>query len=412
MKNNNKGFSLVELIVVIAIMAILAAVAVVGVSVYIPKAQQASDKQLIADIEDILLYEGYAGTFEEGESGYVVLSKDGVVKIQGNGMIVALTNAYGAEYNKEIKLAYDKWGNNGLLDGVSPALAFSVKNSSYMTGGRKDDLLGDVEIMTGMAKNLVDVLASGSGVTEDMKLSDMFTKDGVCAIDATAAQYGITKDPSQTWEDWAKLSDENNRAYSNLLVLTAADESQKRVEAQNSNTSYEMTSASNMILEFSSFYAYAAKDETFSNTLDTYMKHLNGDTIIEGLDPVTNAGTGAAWYNALKAEAGSGYEEYISGQQDELDEAGFLSIMAGLGKPTEDQASAIAGDISNANLFTSGVVNGMYNDYLDYVDAMSGLYSGEMNEADLDAINLEDGQIAVLIIQKDGVTEIKTTLPN
>ena len=40
---NNKGFSLVELIVVIAIMAILAAVAVIGVSVYIPKAQQASD---------------------------------------------------------------------------------------------------------------------------------------------------------------------------------------------------------------------------------------------------------------------------------------------------------------------------------------------------------------------------------
>ena len=48
---NNKGFSLVELIVVIAIMAILAAVAVVGVSIYVPKAKQANDKQMVSDVE-------------------------------------------------------------------------------------------------------------------------------------------------------------------------------------------------------------------------------------------------------------------------------------------------------------------------------------------------------------------------
>ena len=40
---NNKGFSLVELIVVIAIMAILAAVAVASYSIYIQKAKDASD---------------------------------------------------------------------------------------------------------------------------------------------------------------------------------------------------------------------------------------------------------------------------------------------------------------------------------------------------------------------------------
>ena len=50
---NNKGFSLVELIVVIAIMAILAAVAVVGFSMYIPKAQKAADDQVISDINYI-----------------------------------------------------------------------------------------------------------------------------------------------------------------------------------------------------------------------------------------------------------------------------------------------------------------------------------------------------------------------
>lgn len=47
---NNKGFSLVELIVVIAIMAILAAVAVVGYSVYVDRARDAADEQYLADV--------------------------------------------------------------------------------------------------------------------------------------------------------------------------------------------------------------------------------------------------------------------------------------------------------------------------------------------------------------------------
>lgn len=47
---NNKGFSLVELIVVIAIMAILASVAVVSYSVYIDRAQNAVDERYLADV--------------------------------------------------------------------------------------------------------------------------------------------------------------------------------------------------------------------------------------------------------------------------------------------------------------------------------------------------------------------------
>ncbi len=48
---NNKGFSLVELIVVIAIMAILAAVAIPTFATFINKANVASDEQYVADLE-------------------------------------------------------------------------------------------------------------------------------------------------------------------------------------------------------------------------------------------------------------------------------------------------------------------------------------------------------------------------
>ena len=47
---NNKGFSLVELIVVIAIMAILASIAVVSFSVYIDKAHQAADEEYYSNV--------------------------------------------------------------------------------------------------------------------------------------------------------------------------------------------------------------------------------------------------------------------------------------------------------------------------------------------------------------------------
>lgn len=50
MKTNNKGFSLVELIVVIAIMAILAAVAIPTFSGFIKKAQISNDVSFVNDI--------------------------------------------------------------------------------------------------------------------------------------------------------------------------------------------------------------------------------------------------------------------------------------------------------------------------------------------------------------------------
>ena len=51
MKTNNKGFSLVELIVVIAIMAILASVAIPTFATFIGKAQQASDIDFMNQVE-------------------------------------------------------------------------------------------------------------------------------------------------------------------------------------------------------------------------------------------------------------------------------------------------------------------------------------------------------------------------
>lgn len=414
-RHHAEGFTLVELIVVIAILAILAGVAVPAYSGYINETNKTADVQLIADIEKALIMAGYAGEFAEGDGGYITLSVNGIVNkdeiVEGSPLDTALKAAFGASYKDTLKLSYDGWGSNGLYNNLTPETAFAVANSSYMTGLRADDLLKDVESMTNMAMNLVTVLGQGSGFTEGMTLSQMFTKDGTCAIDTTAAKYGVTKGENETWEEWAAKSDANNATYSNLLVMTAADESEQYMGGVlGTGDAYEMSGASDMILEFSSFYAYAAINPDFSETLDQYMAHLDGTGTVEGLNTVTDASTGAAWYNALKAAAGPGYDTYVADDQAFVDQVGFLSIMGGIGNPSGEQAQMVASDLSNRNLFTDGVVNGMYNDYMDGVDAMAGLHVEGTSYADW-SLGLGEGNVAVLCVQKDGITVVADSLP-
>ena len=409
------GFTLVELIVVIAILGILAGVGTVGYSGYIKKANMAADQQLISDIENALTLAGYSGILDEGESGYISLSVEGADGIAaGSSLEEALIAAFGTGYDDILRLKYDGWGSNGLYNNLTPETAFAVSNSSYLTGLRANDLLSDVETMTNMAMNLVTVLGD-SGFTEGMTLSDMFTKaDGTCVIDTTAAKYGVTKDADETWEEWAAKSEANKAAYSNLLVMTAADESEQYMGGVlGTGDSYAMSGASDMILEFSTFYAYAAITPAFSETLDKYMAHLNGTSTVEGLAPVTDARTGAAWYNSLTAAAGSGYADYVATADEGqafVDKVGFLSILGGIGNPSDEQAKQIAADMSNTNLFTDGVVNGMYNDYIAGVDAMAGQYVEGDSYGDWN-LGLGDGAVAIFYVQKDGKPVLTNSLP-
>lgn len=146
---NNAGFSLVELIVVIAIMAILAAVAVIGVSVYIPKAQQAADEQMIADVQKAIDLYTSGETLTPGQSGYVVIHKNGGGEngnvTTGGAMDQLITDAllatYGDKYGTELKVAYKEW--TGTLDAGS---IDNIVDSSYYENTA--DLLDKVQTLT------------------------------------------------------------------------------------------------------------------------------------------------------------------------------------------------------------------------------------------------------------------------
>ncbi len=76
---NNKGFSLVELIVVIAIMAILAAVAIPTFATFINKANVASDVSFINDLEYSAQL-AHTATGDKVSEIKVELNADGTVK--------------------------------------------------------------------------------------------------------------------------------------------------------------------------------------------------------------------------------------------------------------------------------------------------------------------------------------------
>ena len=88
---NNKGFSLVELIVVIAIMAILAAVAIPTFATFIGRANEASDNSFLNDIEYAL---ELATTKDGGLDGAVTVTiTNGVVSDVKIGSVSVYTPA-------------------------------------------------------------------------------------------------------------------------------------------------------------------------------------------------------------------------------------------------------------------------------------------------------------------------------
>lgn len=200
MKNNNKGFSLVELIVVIAIMAILAAVAVVGVSVYIPKAQQAADEQLASDIEYLLDLAVQSGELNAGD--YVIIRYEanavvGGTTADGANIDAVMKSAYGDNWQTELKLAYADW-EIGVI--ANQEMMNHVENSAF-NGNGLNNLMGQVQTVVSAAGNYLD----GASISSDSPL------------------YAYTQQAGVQLGEGNTISSENASAVANLAVFSTAN---------------------------------------------------------------------------------------------------------------------------------------------------------------------------------------------
>ena len=159
----NKGFSLVELIVVIAIMAILVGVAVPVYSSYIEKAQKSKDEQMVDEIKHAIeiaaVGDSWATKLTPGVVGTIVITDQGTTVTDEDTaalLLKAMTDTFGSGYNT-MKLSYDGW--TGTLNAGNISY---ITSSSYY--GNVPQLMGDVQDLTSALMNFVDTNKGDSDV--------------------------------------------------------------------------------------------------------------------------------------------------------------------------------------------------------------------------------------------------------
>ena len=95
--HNHEGFTLVELIIVIAILAILSTGAIAGYSAYIKKANEAADKQLLAELNTAFTI----ACIEENVDINLIGSDDVQVDIDKDAHVIGIT------FNRRVKNKFD-----------------------------------------------------------------------------------------------------------------------------------------------------------------------------------------------------------------------------------------------------------------------------------------------------------------
>ena len=374
MKNNNKGFSLVELIVVIAIMAILAAVAVVSFSLYIPKAQQASDEQLLGDIEYAMTLAGYNGDFVAGDSGYLILSATGdPIVADGDKIIAVMEATYGSNWKKEVALQYDGWTVNTALLESATTNGQTVTGSIYVQNSSATDLLDNVQTVTQAAAGML-----GSAVKNEAQYLDalqralgsnyleLAAEAGLMEYDESSNSYSM---PTGSFGEDGKLNTDMQTQLSNLMVLSVADEldgltTQQMSEIANGTYSGDdVSAAAQMAVIYSVAKAADLKQggntTAFTNLNNNLQSATGMDSITGAIESYKSEGGAADWNAYLYV--GEGDSQSIS--DEALANFGAVgAIMGGVSSVSGEYTNADS--LKDANLFTSGGVSNYLNLYV------------------------------------------------
>ncbi|MBR2446721.1 MAG: prepilin-type N-terminal cleavage/methylation domain-containing protein [Clostridia bacterium] len=259
MKKNNKGFSLVELIVVIAIMAILAAIAIPTFAHFINKANEASDDELLHNINyifqaaclengvDVSEVTAANITYSPNKDTPIVLNS---VTVNGDNTlsadIVASFNLHFSDMKNEkfkiIENIYFDSRTHEFVEGTSvygnlvfdPADIEAIKNSNFGELGA-DVLLGRIDLATGL---LSELAGEGDERVENMLISDpnmaaLAKSLGYDSVEDTAfkAEYQqlVAKKMAMIKAENPDITDEEELEYmatieilSNNAVLVAA----------------------------------------------------------------------------------------------------------------------------------------------------------------------------------------------
>ena len=375
----NKGFSLVELIVVIAIMAILVGVAVPVYTSYISKAQKNADIQLSDEVKHAIEI-GLVGDKDKpadfGGGVVVVLSGTGAT-VEGTDaedkafIDGVLADTFGSSWKTDLKLKYDGWES-----GTATTVAANYAGSTF--DGKESELLGQVQNLANMLAMAAEAnpnLIGGQGAFATW-LSDngLSGSSGVTAGNAAVLYVADvladgTIDQEQYKEAVCDLVWGDGTAISTLL-------SGKSTAAI----------AAAMYATYEGLFQYAA-EQGYEAPLEAWraVDYNNITTPSAAVDAIGSAGDSAWTLLMTEDTAGNTIIAYTNLQDDDSygadspakkDALAFLSTMSAV---TESD-DALLEKVHSTECYTDG-------------DLLSKL----MAYVTLAEVNVEDGEIAVIV---------------
>ena len=303
---NTTGFSLVELIVVIAMMAILAAVAVIGVSIYIPKAQQASDNELLNVLSDALVAACLSeGVDQKDVTATIAVDADGKLAMNGTDIAIQISGTSKADkiadlFNDVVtdknakfniingtrvkfengKFGWDK-GTNSVYDG----LEFSKDDIDAIKGSNFDKLGAEVLLdKIGLATDILDGLSTGDNAFLKEKVDALiFNPDNMVALAKSLGYDELTIDDIDD-EPMTELGQEFYADFGNLVEQKMAMLKETHKDMAEPDLRLKATTE---ILSNNAVLAAATNKSSF-NTEDFAQKMASGDAKDEILANLTN----------------------------------------------------------------------------------------------------------------------------
>ena len=376
---NNKGFSLVELIVVIAIMAVLAAVAVIGVSIYVPKAQQAADKQLVADIEQATnLY--YQSNADDMESGYVVISPNEAPIAVGSGAEV-MKLIYGENWaeRNDLKLAYNGWTDDGILEYVlsNSSNATTIINSNYVKNNSTSELIDSFATVT---ESLAGIAGGAQADPLETMKFKVLTEEEANSIASTLNQKGLR------WETGAN-NDAYTTALSNLLIKNVTSEIGD-AEIVGSDEPPELSALAQMAQTYAAIYGWAATDVKGQETLDRINAVIS--------NPESDTADIMAAFEFSDEEGNAFADHYIESGKYDQDMAALPVIMGAVSDITADF------DITVSGAFSADSIGDKVTNYINAASAISNLSPDQVDVLR----NISNGAIVIFVTSNGQVSVV------
>ena len=379
----NKGFSLVELIVVIAIMAILVGVAVPVYTSYIEKSQISKDKQTVSEVAHALQVYA-AGNHETVTDDYVVLTPNGAFALEGGFAEAAMKVTFGENWKDDLALEYDNWTDNGVLAQVlaNAEMAQTVAGSSYLQNSTAADMLSTVSTLTEALGGMA--VTAGKDPLVTLGDFDLLSDDQIADI---RAELGAN--------ELAWVTGGDNTAYGTALSNILVKALSKEAGSYDASAGVEASGLLQFASTYAALYGWASSSEEGTNKLNALNSVITDpnattETIVDAFENFTEENT----------EEDAAFMDYMMGSTGEKDANAFAAIMSVVGELSDDY------DMLASGVYSSELVAEQLNDYINTVIAVSSMDSSRLSALD----SLEAGSVVIFITTNGSVSVIPAAI--